>query len=126
MAQGTKSLTFYPSKDGWLQLRMLSGRLDRPAQDLLLDALDALFRDHGLPAIPGACRPRKTLSEHLRRGSGHDHGDAHAAAGVGEGRAMHWCVGQPAHPVDHDGGHALASSIRFTCVRPPSVADSGA
>src|SRR3954447_8402222 len=48
---GAKSLTFYPSKDAWLQLRMLSGRLDRPAQDLLLDALDALFRDHGLPTI---------------------------------------------------------------------------
>ena len=48
---GAKSLTFYPSKDAWLQLRMLSGRLDRPAQDLLLDALDALFRDHDLPQI---------------------------------------------------------------------------
>src|SRR3954453_10483469 len=48
---GAKSLTFYPSKDAWLQLRMLSGRLDRPAQDLLLDALNALFRDHGLPTI---------------------------------------------------------------------------
>src|SRR5919202_874717 len=48
---GAKSLTFYPSKDAWLQLRMLSGRLDRPAQDLLLDALDALFRDQGLPQI---------------------------------------------------------------------------
>jgi hypothetical protein len=48
---GAKSLTFYPSKDAWLQLRMLSGRLDRPAQDLLLDALDALFREHNLPPI---------------------------------------------------------------------------
>lgn len=48
---GAKSLTFYPSKDAWLQLRMLSGRLDRPAQDLLLDALDALFREHYLPPI---------------------------------------------------------------------------
>jgi hypothetical protein len=53
---GGKSLTFYPSKDAWLQLRMLSGRLDRPAQDLLLDALDALFRDHNLPPI---ARPPK-------------------------------------------------------------------
>ena len=46
---GAKSLTFYPSKEAWLQLRMLAGRQDRTAQDLLLDALDALFRDHGLP-----------------------------------------------------------------------------
>ncbi len=46
---GAKSLTFYPSKDAWLQLRALSGRLDRPAQDLLLDAPDALFHGHNLP-----------------------------------------------------------------------------
>ena len=45
------SSSFFPAPPA---ARVLSGRLDRSAQDLLLDALAALFRDHNLAAY----RPR--------------------------------------------------------------------
>ena len=43
-----KSVTFYPSKDAWLQLRMLSGRTDTTVQGLMLVALDLLFAKNNL------------------------------------------------------------------------------
>lgn len=46
-----KSLTFYPSKAAHLQLRLVAGREERTAGDLLLDALDLLFAERGLSRI---------------------------------------------------------------------------
>ncbi len=45
---GCKSLTFYPSRDAWLQVRMLAGKEDRTAHDLMLEALDMLLLQRGL------------------------------------------------------------------------------
>jgi hypothetical protein len=45
---GTKTVTFYTSRDGWLQLRTLAGREDTTAQALMLEALDLLFETRGL------------------------------------------------------------------------------
>lgn len=40
---GCKSLTFYPSRDAWVQVRMLAAREGRTAYDLMLEALDDLL-----------------------------------------------------------------------------------
>jgi hypothetical protein len=53
---GCKSLTFYPSKDAWLQLRNLAGRTDRPIIDHMLEAMDDYLVKHGL--IPNARVPK--------------------------------------------------------------------
>lgn len=54
---GCKAVTFYPSKDAHLQLRLLAGRAERTANDLLLDALDLLFAEHRLSRIARPAKP---------------------------------------------------------------------
>lgn len=45
--EGKKGVTFYLPPAAWKQLKMLSVQRDRPVQDLMLDAVDLLFAQHG-------------------------------------------------------------------------------
>jgi len=45
--EGKKAVTFYLPPAAWKQLKMLSVQRDRPVQDLMLDAVDLLFVQHG-------------------------------------------------------------------------------
>src|SRR3954463_15131191 len=45
---GCKSITFYPTTEGWTQVRIIAAREQRTAQDLMLEALDLWFEKRGL------------------------------------------------------------------------------
>lgn len=45
--EGKKGVTFYLPPAAWKQLKMLSVQRDKPVQDLMLDAVDLLFAQHG-------------------------------------------------------------------------------
>jgi hypothetical protein len=46
--EGCKSITFYPTTEGWTQVRIIAAREQRTAQDLMLEALDLWFEKRGL------------------------------------------------------------------------------
>ena len=46
--EGCKSITFYPTTEGWTQVRIVAAREQRTAQDLMLEALDLWFEKRGL------------------------------------------------------------------------------
>jgi hypothetical protein len=46
--EGCKSITFYPTTEGWTQVRIIAAQEQRTAQDLMLEALDLWFEKRGL------------------------------------------------------------------------------
>lgn len=46
--EGCKSVTFYPARDAWRQLRDISEQRDQTIADLMLDVLDAYLTQQGL------------------------------------------------------------------------------
>jgi len=49
--QGKRIVSTYVDQDAWMQLRMLNLRTARSTQELMLDAIDLLFQQHGLNRI---------------------------------------------------------------------------
>lgn len=49
--EGKRVVSVYVEGEAWMQLRMLGLRSQRSTQDLMLDALDLLFTEHGQPRI---------------------------------------------------------------------------
>lgn len=49
--EGLRAVTFYIKPEAHKQLRLLSVDAGSSAQDLLTDAMNELFRKHGLPQI---------------------------------------------------------------------------
>ena len=49
--EGKRVVSVYVEGDAWMQLRMLGLRSQRSTQDLMLDALNLLFAEHGQPRI---------------------------------------------------------------------------
>ena len=54
--RGRRAVTFYTTPESHRQLRMVSIELDRPVQALGIDALNALFAQHGRAQIRSARR----------------------------------------------------------------------
>ena len=49
--QGKRIVSTYVDQDAWMQLRMLNLRTGRSTQELMVDAIDLLFQQHGLNRI---------------------------------------------------------------------------
>ena len=49
--RGKRIVGTYVDQDAWMQLRMLNLRTGRSTQDLMVDAIDLLFQQHGLNRI---------------------------------------------------------------------------
>ncbi len=49
--RGKRVVGTYVNPDAWMQLRILGLRSGRSTQDLMLDAIDLLFQQHGLTRI---------------------------------------------------------------------------